>query len=321
MPVVVVPWVEPRLTPYGEVVDATQLSLIRDSLEVFGWTTHSLCYHPATIERDLARLRCDVVFNLAYGYSNASESLHESQPDVAARLERIGYSCVGASSSSQYLAQDKRVTASLLAEFGVASPRAIDPGNWPDDVALAVLKPRTGARHRNVSMRRRHDDRPWPPDLAENWLLQEYIAGPEYTVAVLEDAATGTLTVLPPLRISFDDSSGLGMMGDREQPWRVIVETESLFRFEQLARTIFRGLGLRDYARFDFRLGADGPVLLDANALPGMHPHNGLLPLAASGAGIDYHSLVFQLVRNAHSRIEHAAVRSHGIAAPLEQCP
>lgn len=304
MPSAAVLWGESHLTPFGEKVDEDQRSLIVNSLAACGWSATSIRYHPYTVEAALAASQCDVVLNLAYGYSNAAEGLRELQPEVAARLERLGYSCVGACASNQMIAQDKVATAALLAGMGVRSPRRFGPSDWPVEVALAVRKPRSGARHRDVSLHRATDKPTWPDHDDSRWLLQEYVCGPEYTVAVLEDGQSGKLSVLPPLRIAFtEDEAGLAMMGGHASPWDVVIEPESLHLFEDMSHRIFRALGLRDYARFDFRIDADGAVLLDANSLPGLHPYNGLLPLAAKAGGIEYHTLILKLVGNAHRRI------------------
>ena len=62
--------------------------------------------------------------------------------------------------------------------------------------------------------------------------------------------------------------------------------TSHITRLQSLARRSFCALGLRDFARVDFKEDAFGrPVFLEANSLPGM-TQTSLFPLAARVGGI-----------------------------------
>jgi D-alanine-D-alanine ligase len=70
----------------------------------------------------------------------------------------------------------------------------------------------------------------------------------------------------------------------------------------QDALCAFHALGLRDYARIDFREDSHGiPHFLEANTLPGM-TETSLLPLAARAAGMDFHALCECMVTLAAKR-------------------
>jgi D-alanine-D-alanine ligase len=62
------------------------------------------------------------------------------------------------------------------------------------------------------------------------------------------------------------------------------------------ARRLFARLGCRDYARFDFRVAADGePKLMEVNPNPAW-AYDGKLAFMAGFAGIDYPGMLEMIV-------------------------
>lgn len=60
---------------------------------------------------------------------------------------------------------------------------------------------------------------------------------------------------------------------------------------QECAEKVFLALRLKNYARMDFRMDADGKIYcLEANTLPGMTPTS-LLPQEAAAIGIDFEQL------------------------------
>jgi D-alanine-D-alanine ligase len=77
-------------------------------------------------------------------------------------------------------------------------------------------------------------------------------------------------------------------------------------RIEEICRTAFRALWLRDYARLDVRLAPDGEIwVLEANANPFIsYGHD--MANAAEKAGMDYYHFIQRLVDEAMARHGHA---------------
>lgn len=77
-------------------------------------------------------------------------------------------------------------------------------------------------------------------------------------------------------------------------------------RIEEICRTAFRALWLRDYARLDVRLAPDGEIwFLEANANPFIsYGHD--MANAAEKAGMDYYRFIQRLVDEAMARYGHA---------------
>jgi D-alanine-D-alanine ligase len=72
---------------------------------------------------------------------------------------------------------------------------------------------------------------------------------------------------------------------------------------EQTAKKAFMALGCRDVARIDFRLDSEGHVhFVECNPLPGLTPGWSDLCLIAESAGIDYRSLIGEILAPAIRR-------------------
>lgn len=281
-------------TPNREARAREVLEPIARALSAAGSDPRVAQYHPDELDGLLAKIRPDLVFNLAYGYADPDAGILELQWQVAERLERAGVRHLGSSAAVQALAQDKLACAEALERFGIPSPTPLDlegPGPLPE---RALVKPRFGACHRGVRIvdpRRRHG-----LALAGDDLIQELIEGPELTAAVL---GRGTrVEVLPLLALEFTGPRphAAGAPGVEVD---VRPAADDRHGVAALARRVFEVLGMEDYGRIDFRVGPRGPVVLDVNSLPNLHPERSFFPLAAARAGIGFDALVERLAASA----------------------
>jgi D-alanine-D-alanine ligase len=91
-------------------------------------------------------------------------------------------------------------------------------------------------------------------------------------------------------------------VGATEEICPASLEVEQRAHLQDLALISFAALGLRDFARVDFKEDAQGkPCFLEANTLPGM-TQTSLFPLAASAVGISREELVERMARLAARR-------------------
>ena len=68
-------------------------------------------------------------------------------------------------------------------------------------------------------------------------------------------------------------------------------------------RVLFKRFGLRDYARFDFRVGSDGtPKLMEVNPNPAW-ANDGKLAFMAGFAGISYGEMLHNILQAAIARL------------------
>lgn len=128
-------------------------------------------------------------------------------------------------------------------------------------------------------------------------IAEQFIAGPEVTVSVLDDEALPVIRIEAPggnydyhAKYFSDETRYLcpsGLDGDLER------------RVQTLCLAAFRILGCRGWGRVDVMLDADNsPWLLEANTVPGMTGHS-LVPMAAKAAGLEFDALVLRILESA----------------------
>ncbi len=136
-------------------------------------------------------------------------------------------------------------------------------------------------------------------------LVEEYIHGREFTVGLLGNKRR--LRVLPPMEIRFKDANLSRPVYDYvvKQEWEKHVEYECPARLteaetraiEKVARATFSSLECRDFARVDLRMAPDGKIyVFEVNPLPGMTPGYSDLVLISKGAGMDYDTLMAEIM-------------------------
>ena len=125
-------------------------------------------------------------------------------------------------------------------------------------------------------------------------LLERHVEGRELAVSVLGDEALPVVEAIPVQgdRYDFEARYEIGRtrfacpadLGDEEH--RAVVE---------VALGTYRALGCSGFARIDLILAADGPQVLEANAIPGL-TDTSLLPPAAEAAGLSFERLVERIL-------------------------
>ena len=137
------------------------------------------------------------------------------------------------------------------------------------------------------------------------WLIEQRILGRELSVGVLQNQALGVVEIRPKSGVYDYSSKYTKGMTEYFAP-APLSETESA-AVRSAAQTAFAACGCRDYARVDFIFSAQhGPFLLEINPLPGMK-ETSLLPMSARCLGLDFPSLVKEMVTPALRRFRAAA--------------
>lgn len=291
---IVIAYVPERSTPFGEPVRSHQLHLMATALRTAGWSPAVTAFDPATPADSLSGDGPSVVFNLCYGWRGGDGQPALGQPELAARLGATG-ELVGSETEAQRRCQDKRAAGRVATEAGLAAPGELDPATVGD--RPVVVKPRHGAAHRRVRVVTGPLDE---GEVAADELVQEYVDGPEFSVSVV--ALDGAPRPLTAARIRY----GRQARDPRLYDWATTTfepVPATRFGLADAGLRAFEALGLRDYARFDFRVAGDGtPVLLDANSLPSLAPRQ-ILATAARWDGIAYDELIGSLAVAARRRL------------------
>ena len=139
--------------------------------------------------------------------------------------------------------------------------------------------------------------------------------------------------VLPPMEILFKDKSNQRPVYDFQikQEWEKHVSYQcpadltpvELKGIERVARDTFAALDCRDVSRVDLRMTPKGELyVIEVNPLPGLTPGYSDLCLIASAAGIEYRTLIGEILEGGLKRLREkrrearTAVTSAGVAAP-----
>jgi D-alanine-D-alanine ligase len=132
-------------------------------------------------------------------------------------------------------------------------------------------------------------------------LLERFVDGRELAVGVLGEEALPVVEILPAEgdRYDFEARYEIGLthfvcpaeLTEAEE--RAVVEA---------ALATYRALGCSGFARVDLILAADGPWVLEANAIPGL-TDTSLLPQAAEAAGMSFERLVERILELAPTPI------------------
>ncbi len=129
-------------------------------------------------------------------------------------------------------------------------------------------------------------------------IVEKFIKGREITCSVIGDPIPEPLPlieILPGEGHVFFDYIAKYTPGATNEVCPAGLDQGTTALIQELAVKAHMALGLRRYSRIDFMLGEDGPVILEANTIPGM-TETSLLPLAAKHAGMDFPALLDRLI-------------------------
>jgi D-alanine-D-alanine ligase len=166
-----------------------------------------------------------------------------------------------------------------------------------------VLKPQCGGSSVGLSIC--PDEASLARALAEveegRWLAEACVRGREVTVGILGDRALPVVEIVPKAGVFDYEAKYTKGMTDYLTP-APLPEALAMALQEEALR-LYRVCGCRDFARIDFMITPENDrILLEINTLPGMK-ETSLLPMGARCAGIDFSSLVREMIAPACDRL------------------
>lgn len=277
---------------------------------------------PVKLWRELKRRRIDVVFNLFEGNHHHPET----ESYVAGLLAWSGVPFTGSPFSALSLARAKHTTKLVLRSAGLPTAKSqivhtLPAPAWTDAYPV-IVKPAlqdasVGIDHHSVCTNRRqllrrieHVHATYGPPA----LVEEYIPGREFNVAVLELPELKTLRPrelrLPaekPGQWSIYTYAGKWVVGspDSEQTrleFPTDLSAAAVRNLHRLAVQAYRLIGCRDYARVDFRMKANGTAyILEINPNPDISEDADLTACLGS-VQMTHPEFIVRLVQQALSR-------------------
>ena len=140
-------------------------------------------------------------------------------------------------------------------------------------------------------------------------LVEEYLPGREFSVAILKSEISAGYSVMPIELIAQPDKHGRRLLGrqaklDDYELAIAITDQTIKSKISSLALAVFDALTARDFARIDIRIDKMGePQFLEANLIPSLISGYGSFPKACViNLDLDYESMILSIVRLALDR-------------------
>ncbi|HEU5253863.1 MAG TPA: D-alanine--D-alanine ligase [Solirubrobacterales bacterium] len=278
---------------------------VEDALERLGHEVLPIDAGPDLVKRLVAE-RPEVAFVAMHGVGGEDGTVQEL-------LEILGIPFTGPGAAACSRCMDKVQAKDAIDEAGLPTPDwfafnqtafrelgAADAlGRLEETLGFPlVVKPSRGGSSLGVKFARSAAEVPQALVSAFSYddrvLLESFVDGRELAVSILGDEP---LPVVEAILLEGDryDFEARYEIGRTRFACPADLSPEEERAVTEAALQTYRALGCTGFARVDLILGADGPWLLEANAIPGL-TDTSLLPQAAEAAGLSFEDLVEKIL-------------------------
>lgn len=302
------------------------LDAIRNAIRSYGHEVIDLEANFDLAEK-LVHTQVDIVFNIAEGVRGR---YRESQ--VPALMELLDIPFTGSDAATLAIALDKGMAKRIVRESGILTPdfflcitgkekvpphmkfplivKPVAEGSSKGVLSTSVVHDEKGLRENvNIIIHR----------YQQAALIEAYLPGREFTVALLGEGRPKTL---PPMEIIFKNKDvefpvysyqhKLSACTEIYYETPARIDEKLKIKLESVARRAFMALGCRDVARIDLRLDAEGRVnFIECNPLPGLTPGWSDLCLIAESYGMDYRTIIGEIMAPAIRRFKEKKRNTH----------
>ncbi|MCL2140654.1 MAG: D-alanine--D-alanine ligase [Dehalococcoidia bacterium] len=263
----------------------------------------------------------DLVFNISEGLRN----YRSREAQVPSVLEMLDIPYTGSDPLTLAVCLEKALTKQLVATAGVDTPQwcvmntiaELEKYDWLNFPFPAFVKPLHEGSSKGIRNASRVNSIQALKELVRSqinlycqpMMVEQYIAGDEITVGLIGNAppvVLGIMRVIP-----LNDSPDFVYSLEVKRNWRELVRYECpaklapsvLRRIEENSVSVFQTLGIRDFARIDYRVDGEGrPYFLEVNPLPGLNPKSGDIVLLSQALGWSYEQLINTIINMAGGR-------------------
>ena len=251
----------------------------------------------------------DVVFNAMhgkYGEDGVTQTL----------LEMMGIPFVGTGALGSTIGMDKWLSKLALMDHGVKVPsgKLINPNNydlkkldyWINKFLSVPFIVKSSDQGSTIGLTLCNttdelvDAINKAAKVSDRILIEKYISGREFTVAIIGDKVLPVLEIIPHNELY--DYDAKYKSDETEFIVPANIDSITFKHLQEIAEKSFNAIGCRDYARVDFIVREDGDIYcLEVNTLPGMTSHS-LVPKMAKAEGIEFNELIDMLIKFAVNR-------------------
>jgi D-alanine-D-alanine ligase len=284
---------------------------VEDALEELGHEPIGIDVGRDLIDR-LRSERPDVVFIALHGPGGEDGTVQEL-------LEILDLPYTGPGVAACALCMDKVASKHEIRAAGVPTPdwaafnatafRELGAADTLDEIEARlgfplVVKPASQGSSLGVEFASSRDEVPQALVAAFSYddrvLLERYVKGRELAVSVLGADPLPTVEAIP-REEDFFNFEARYEIGRTEYVCPAELPEAAARAVQELATRTYEALGCSGFARIDLMLGADGPRVLEVNAIPGL-TDTSLFPMAAEAAGIGFAELVERILSSARER-------------------
>ena len=277
------------------------------ALQERGWDAVAIDWKPGeSLARQIEASDSAVVWNALHGTWGEDGAVQ----GLCACLQ---VPCTGSGILASALAMDKVMSKRIFESNGLPTPRwrilphePADPSHGDGDVLAdwplpCVVKPANEGSSVGVSVVEARDQLGAAVAHARQFhgqvIVEDYIAGTEVFVGILNGRVLGSVEVRPATR--FYDYEAKYKRTDTKYLIPPELPASVVARSHDLALAAYLALGCTGHARPDLRISTTGEVfVLEVNTLPGM-TKTSLLPKIAASAGVDYPTLCEHILETA----------------------
>lgn len=246
---------------------------------------------PASVALDALR-QFDIAFIALHGRGGEDGVIQGA-------LEHLNVPYTGSGVMASAIGMDKVRTKQLWKGAGLPTPAFYTAGIDDNDIGFPVMvKPAREGSSIGMAKVDAADQLAAALNNAKQFddavLVEAWVNGPEYTVAILGDQALPSIRLKTPH--SFYDFEAKYQATDTEYLCPAGLEISDEQALRKLALRAFNAVGARGWGRVDVMRDASGAwQLLEINTVPGMTDHS-LVPMAAAASGMDFDTLVGQIL-------------------------
>lgn len=227
-------------------------------------------------------------------YTGSSQMAHELERNKALAKQRV--LDAGLSTSNFYVARQNQPQSED--NMSLAFPLFIKPtsrggGSGIDSDSVAHNFVQLCSKVRSIAA-----------NLQSDSLVEEYLPGREFSVAILKNEHSAEFSAMPIELIAPSDKHGVRILSKQvksSDTERFVDVTDKIIKAKvtALAINVFHALGARDYGRIDIRMDKAGtPQFLEANLIPSLISGYGNFPKACVlNINLNYESMILSIVR------------------------